>query len=281
MGEAGYGRFDWWQEGPRASPDKVRHLVARLEHRGRSPDEVATRAQYLDLLGVGPGDRVLDAGCGTGVVTRDLARRVGPAGRVTGVDPGPALLAAARALAEEAGLADRIDFREGDVRALPVPADAYDVALAATVLSHVAGGERAIPELVRVVRPGGRVGVFDLDTDSLIIAHPDRVLTRRVVAAHSDHGVVDGWLGRRLPGCLAAAGLAGVRVRAFTPLEREPDGFYAGVAERAAELAVQTGALTEAERARWLAALDEERAAGRFLAGRTHLFAWGVKPGGA
>lgn len=172
MTQPAFGRFDWFQDCPRAETEKIRELVERLERRGRSPDEAATRAQYLDLLDLRPADRVLDAGCGSGVVTRDVARRLGPGGRVTGLDPGPGFLAAARRLAEEAGLADRIEFREGDVRALPFADAAFDVAMAVTVLSHVSGGEGAVPELVRVVRPGGRVGVFDLDTDSLIIAHP-------------------------------------------------------------------------------------------------------------
>jgi SAM-dependent methyltransferase len=281
MTQPAYGRFDGFQDGSLAEAEKVRELIERLERRGRSPDEAATRTQYLDLLNLKPGDHVLDAGCGSGVVTRDVARRLGPQGRVTGLDPGPGFLAAARELARQAGLAERIELREGDVRALPFPDAAFDVALAVTVLSHVPGGEKAIPELARVVRPGGRVAIFDLDTDSLIIAHPDRVLTRRVVSSHSDHAVIDGWLGRRLPGLLTQAGLVDVKVRAFTPMEREPDGFYGGVADRAAEIAVQVGALTEAERAAWMGTLNREREAGRFLAGRTHLFAWGVKPRGS
>src|SRR5207249_4320868 len=144
--------------------------------------------------------------------------------------------------------------------------DEFDVALAATVLSHVPDTEQAVRELVRVVRPGGRVAVFDRDTDSLLIAHPDRLLTRRIVAAYSDHGSVDGWLGRRLPGLLAEAGLVGIQVRAFTPLERDPTGFYGGMVERAAMIAAETGAISPNERDYWLQALRAEIAAGSFLA---------------
>jgi SAM-dependent methyltransferase len=273
-----YGRLDAWQR-ELTDPAEVRELAERLEQRAQSPDEIAVRAAYLELLGLEPGTRVLDVGCGTGAVARDAARRVAPGGLVVALDRSPALLAVARELAERGGLAPLIRFQRGDARALPFADGEFDVAVAATVLSHVPDGARAVPEMARVVRPGGRVGVFDLDTESLIIAHPDRALTRRVVAAHSDHAVIDGWLGRRLPGLLAAAGLQDVRISAFTPLERDPDGFYAGVAERAARIAVETGSITEDQRRRWIDALRDEAAAGRFLAGRTHLFVRGTRGG--
>ena len=143
-------------------------------------------------------------------------------------------MALARELVEAALLADLIELREGDARSLPFPDASFDAVLAATVLVHVPEGERAIPEMVRVTRPGGRVGVFDLDGDSILIAHPDRALTRRIVAAASDNATVDGWLTRRLPGLLERAGLAEVRVRGFMPLERKPASFYGKGAERAA-----------------------------------------------
>lgn len=277
MEERTYGRLDLFRNTAEADVETLRELAARLERRARAADEITARAAYLDLLGLRSGERVLDVGCGTGVVTRDVARRVAPDGRAVGLDPSPGFLAIARELAARDGLAPLIEWCPGDVRALPFGHGAFDAVLAVTTLSHVPEGADAVPELVRVVRPGGRVGVFELDTDSLILAHPDRPLTRRIVAAHSDNGVIDGWLGRRLPGLLAAAGLADVRIRAFTPLERDPAGFYAGTAERAAEIAVQAGAITEEERRRWVDALHAEQAAGRFLGGRTHVFAWGTR----
>ena len=275
---AEYGRLDQFRDSGEADGETIRDLAARLERRARAADEVAARQAYLALIGLRPGDRLLDVGCGTGVVTRDAARRVAPGGRVVGIDPSPGFLAIARELAEREGLGELIEWRPGDVRALPFGDAEFDVVLAVTALSHVPGGGEAVPELVRVARPGGRVGIFDLDTDSLIISHPDRATTRRIVAAHSDNGVIDGWLARRLPGLLQAVGCVDVQVRAFTPLERDPSGFYGGVAERAAEIALQVGVVTEAECRRWLDALHAEQLAGRFLAGRTHLFVWGTRP---
>jgi SAM-dependent methyltransferase len=212
------------------------------------------------------------------VVTRDMARRVSPGGRAVGLDPGAEFLTVARELAREAGLDGATEFREGSALALPFDDGEFDVAVAATVLTHVPGGAGAVPEMARVVRAGGRVGIFDFDGDSVIISHPDRPLTRRIVAAFSDHSAVDGWLVRRLPALLSQAGLTDVGTRAFLPLERDPDGFYAWMAVRAAEVAAQAGAITESERERWLAALRAEQSAGNFLGGRVHVFCWGIKP---
>jgi SAM-dependent methyltransferase len=220
---------------------------------------------------------VLDVGCGTGVVTRDAAQRVGPTGTVVGVDPSPTMLTVARELAERDGLHERIEFRVGDARTLPVDEAAFDVVLAITALSHTTDAERALPELIRAVRPGGRVGIFDIDPESWVIAHPDRALTRRIAAAATDI-ITDGWLARRLPGLLEAVGLEGVRVRAFTPVERDPEGYYANLAPMRAEQAVRIGAISDDERHSWLAALRAEQAANRFLAGLTHLFIWGHRP---
>ena len=271
------GRFDLWRDISGIDMEKARELAARIELRGQAEDEVAARAAYLDLLRIGPGQRVLEIGCGSGVVLRDLARRVAPDGVAVGLDYCPALLELARELADKTGLLDRIELREGDARALPFGDAEFDAVLAVTALEHVPDGERAIPEMARVVRPGGRAAAFERDVDSLIVSHPDRILTRRIVAAYSDHASVDGWLARRLPGLLMAAGLRDVRVRAFTPVERGTGGFYGGLAERAAQIAAETGAISQRERRSWLRALYAEEEAGRFVGGMTHLFVWGIR----
>ncbi|PYM11121.1 MAG: hypothetical protein DMD81_27845 [Candidatus Rokuibacteriota bacterium] len=83
-----YGSLSLFRDPTNLDGERARELAFRnLEARGKSPDEVAARAEYLDLLGLQPGQRVLDVGCGSGVVTRDMARRVSPSGRAVGVDP--------------------------------------------------------------------------------------------------------------------------------------------------------------------------------------------------
>ena len=273
-----YGQESHWRDTASADAERARDLAARLERRAKAEDEVAARDTYLGLLDITAGEHVLDVGCGSGAVTREIARRVGTGGLAVGIDPSPALLAVARDLAQASGLGDRLQFREGSALRLPFADCAFDVVVCATVLSHVPGGEAAIPELVRALRPGGRLGVFDLDTDMTTFTHPDRALTRRVVAAASDATAVNGWLARQLPLLFQRAGLADVRVRGFFPLETDPQSFYANMAGRCVEVAVKTGAITELEGRAWLDVFHEQGAQGPIVAGRLHIFTWGRKP---
>src|SRR5262245_14042902 len=105
-----YGRESMWRDTPTASPERARDLAARLERRAKAVDEVAARDAYLDLLEIATGAHVLDVGCGSGAVTREIARRVGSRGRVVGLDPSPELLAVARELVQGTGLGNRVEF---------------------------------------------------------------------------------------------------------------------------------------------------------------------------
>ena len=94
--------------------------VASLEERGRSGYMAVVRG-LLDALAIMPGESVLEVGCGSGVIMRELARRTGGANRLIGRDINPYLLREARALARREGLLDWIDFSEGLAEALPLP----------------------------------------------------------------------------------------------------------------------------------------------------------------
>ena len=275
---SGFGQESIWRDTAAIDAERARDLAARLERRAKAEDEVAARETYLGLLNISPGERVLDVGCGSGAVTREIARRVGPGGRAVGLDPSPALLAVAHELAQETGLADRVEFHEGNALRLPFPDRSFDAVVCVTVLSHVPNGEAAIPELVRVLRSGGRIGVFDLDTDMTAFTHPDRSLTRRIVAAGSDATAVNGWLVRQLPLLFQRAGLVDVRARGFFPLETHLQSFYASMADRCVEAAVKVGAVTELEGRAWLRAFHEQGTQGPIVAGRLHIFVWGRKP---
>ena len=271
-----FGGLSVWRDSAGLDEKQAREHAARLELRAGAESEIAARDEYVRLLGVAPGERVLDVGCGSGAVTRTLAQRVTPGGRAVGLDASTALLKVARELANKAGLGAIIEFKDGDCRAIPFPDASFDAVVAATTLSHVPDPRRALAEMVRVTRPGGRVGVFDVDGDLTLFAHSDRELTRKIVAAFSDHGWVNGWLVRELPARFADLGIVDVKVRGFMPLET--GGYYANRAERSAEVAVQTGAITADEQKRWLQEFRAELAGKRFLGGQLHLFVWGTRP---
>ena len=269
------GKFSPWRDSASLDDREAREHAARLELRAGAESEIAVRNEYIGLLNIVPGQHVLDVGCGTGAATRALAKRVAPAGRVTGIDPSAALLKITRELLDKESLGNLIDLREGDCRELPFADASFDIVFAATTLSHVPDPARALGEMVRVTRPGGRIGVFDVDGDLTLFAHPDHELTRRIIASYSDQGWVNGWLMRSLPGMLTRSGIVDVKTKAFMPLETA--GYYATRAERSAEAAAKAGAITEEEKKGWLTTLKEEISAKRFLGGQVHLFVWGTR----
>ncbi len=112
----------------------------------------------LDAVGVNEGDDVLDVACGTGIVSRKAAARAGESGSVTGVDLGPPMLEVARRQDSEAGAAP-IDYGEGDALALPVADEAFDVVLCQHGFQFFADRPAALAEIVRALRPGGRLGI--------------------------------------------------------------------------------------------------------------------------
>ena len=270
-----FGKLSPWRDSARINDSEAIEHAERLELRARAEDELAARNEYIRLLGVRSGEQVFEIGCGSGAVTRALAERVTPGGKVVGLDASAALLPIARRLADEAGLGSRIEFQHGDCRDLPFSDASFDVTLAVTTLSHVPNAERALQEMVRVTRPGGRLGIFDMDGDSFLISHSDRACTRRIVAAFADHGQVNSWLMRSLAGVLGGLGVENVHTRGFMPLDKE--GYYARAAERTAEVALEAGAITNDECFEWQRALRGEMAAGRFIAGRLHVFVWGTR----
>jgi SAM-dependent methyltransferase len=187
--------------------------VASLEERGRSGYMAVVRG-LLDALAIMPGESVLEVGCGSGVIMRELARRTGGANRLIGRDVNPYLLREARALARREGLLDLIDFGEGHAETLPLADGAVDVALSSTVFEE-GDAELMLSEIVRVTRPGGRVGIVvrAIDLPFWVNLPLDPALKAKVDApgiiggGAAPKGVADASLYRRL----AALGLTGLR----------------------------------------------------------------------
>jgi ubiquinone/menaquinone biosynthesis C-methylase UbiE len=236
-----------------------------LELRGRHPEQAAIREAYLDLLGDIAGQRVLDLGCGTGVATRAVARRLGTTGTVTGIDPTPAFVARAEGIAQAEGIVN-VTFAVGDGRSLRFQGGQFDTAIAITVLSHLPERERVLAELVRVVRPGGRILVMDGDYASNQLEHPDRATTDRIVAAWRASVVDDPYLCRRLVSMVAGSGVEIEAVRGHVHVEAghvdEATSFIWQWSLFALRQALAAGAVTEAEGAAWTETLRQMKDAG-------------------
>jgi ubiquinone/menaquinone biosynthesis C-methylase UbiE len=119
------------------------------------------QSRILDLAQFLPGETVLDVGCGTGTLALRAYARVGAAGHVYGIDPGPKQIARARAKAGRARLP--IDFRVGVIEQLPFADESVDVVVS-TLMMHTLPDDlkrRGLAEIARVLKPGGRLLVVD------------------------------------------------------------------------------------------------------------------------
>jgi ubiquinone/menaquinone biosynthesis C-methylase UbiE len=236
----------------------------------------AYKQRLIQLLDVGEGQRILDVGCGTGDDVREMARIVGSAGQVIGVDNSQAMLAEARRRAAGTGLP--VEFRAADALALPFEADHFDGCRCDRSLMHVPDARRALAEMVRVTRPGGRLAVYEVDFETLVIDTGERVLARKVAHFWCD-SLRDGWLGRRVGALFRDLGLAEVTVTAHT-LMLSPPLAMPLLGAPTVQKAIEKGGLTSAEGEAWLAHLDELERTGRFFSTLTGYLVGGRKQSG-
>lgn len=148
-------------------------LVARLEARARHPRFAQILSEYLDAMAIDQAGLVLELGCGTGVVARTIAQRTGFSGKVIGVDRSAQLASAATQLAKECNLQDKTTFSSGDSQRLDFADGTFDAVVAHTLLSHVESPRAVLTEAARVLKPRGRLAVFDGDYASLTFGGDD------------------------------------------------------------------------------------------------------------
>ncbi len=138
--------------------------------------------RVLDAAGVSLGHRVLDVACGTGILARTAADRVGPSGSVVGVDPNPGMLTVA------GRLDGRIEWRAGTAEELPVEDASFDRVVSQFGMMFFSDPERAVAEMVRALEPGGRfaIAVWDSLENTEAYAREVALLDRMAGAAAAD-----------------------------------------------------------------------------------------------
>jgi ubiquinone/menaquinone biosynthesis C-methylase UbiE len=235
------------------------------------------KRQMLDVCPVGERDQVLDVGCGLGHEVRRLAQRVGPQGRVVGIDANSAMITEAHR--RVAGVSLPIAFAVGDACHVGFPDNTFDLCRTERVLRYLDRPETALEELVRLARPGGSVLAFDFDSDQTVVDAPDPALARRI-AELLDAAVPSPWIGRQLFGLFQRAGLRDVRVVPHVLCFSGAAGFaiYQRINRGTVDRARQAGQVTVSDATAWWAALERSAQAETFFSAVLGFVVAGYKP---
>jgi len=240
-------------------------LVTRLEARGKHPRFAEMMREYLEAMGIDSVRSVLDLGCGTGVAARAIARRPGFSGRVTGIDRSPHLIGIATHLAHEDGVGGRVEFRAGDSHTLELRDAEFDAVVAHTLFSHLDDPRSVLREIARVLKPGGKVGIFDGDFASLTFATDDPAEGKAADEAIISAIVTNPRVMRQMPQLLREAGLQLIAAFPYVVAEMGRADYWDPAIKSFVRLLPKAGAMTESQAAEWAAAMFRRSDQGTFF----------------
>lgn len=240
----------------------------QLEIAYQGADVTQRRRASFDALGPEPGETILDIGCGNGLLTRELARAVGPFGRIIGVDPSVDMRIAARARCDDF---DWVELMDGAADRLPVADGVVDKAVSVQVFEYLDDIPAAVNDAHRVLKPGGRLVIGDIHLDSIVWFSDDPDRMARMFAAWDNH-FTEPEVPAILPPILRDSGFAVDRIVPHTLCDHvlRPDGLASIMMHLMESYAVSNGHVAAGEARAWAEEQAELARAGRFFFSITH-----------
>lgn len=235
----------------------------QLERNYQSDDMELRRNEVLRLLDLRTSESVLDVGLGPGFISYLAAAAVGPSGRIEGIDKSDSMLK----LAKER-CADKfwVNFQNADATDLPFSDETFDAAIVTQVYEYVSDMSTALKELRRVLRPGGRALILDIDWGSIVWNSDDPARMDRILKAWDEH-LYDPQLPRTLPRRLKDAGLV-LRNRSVLPLyhvEHDENAYSSSLIRYIRNFCPGRDGLTESEIEDWGSEQEELGKSGAFF----------------
>jgi SAM-dependent methyltransferase len=235
------------------------------------PDVRRRWEQLVKLLAPLPGDSILDVGHGPGLSARYLASIVTPTGRVTALDPSPRSTKQLRVQVEEQGLRNLVVVR-AQAESIPFGDASFDAVMCVNVLEAVPNKARALSEMHRVLKPGGRILLAHDDYESQSYVTTDRELGRRATLAYASatlpgYPTSDGQMGRRLWSLFLRTNFGERQLHVLPLVNTEYRQSLLGWthAQFAAEFVARVSDLTQAEIDAWHADLAARSLRGEYL----------------
>ncbi|HLF03530.1 MAG TPA: methyltransferase domain-containing protein [Anaerolineales bacterium] len=257
------------------TPDPQRYVRFMDRLRYHQDDDPAQYEPLFESLNPVAGEHILDVGCGTGGAVRAIARRVAGIGRVIGVDNSATMIVAAAQRAER--LALPVEFRTADAGKLLFENDSFDACFSIGLMEVVPDPRAVLAEMVRVIRPGGRVFINTHDAGMMGLDSDHREATRKIINFACDHEA-NGWIGRQLFGLCFEAGLDHVRVAAWPWVTTDFNLAFDLWLNDFMAHAREAGAISATEAEAWIDDLKTRHAAGRFFLCQIGFTATATKP---
>ncbi len=234
-----------------------------IEQVYQTPDVVRQRLAVLSKLSLELGESVLDVGCGTGLLLEMLAKAVDASGQACGIDSSEDMLAFARHRCSDL---PQVKLQHGGVEQLDFPEQSFDAIACTQVLLYVDNTSRALAEMNRVIKPGGRLVIVETDWDGAVMNSDNPELTRRIFDCW-DTAVSSPNLPRRLKPMLLHAGFNHVQVDAVPIINTQfsHNEFSRSMTDSFTGIAVKNKAISAEEADQWQAGLRRLAANGEYF----------------
>lgn len=240
-------------------------------------DFVQRRLANRRILDPQTGERIVDIGCGNGLMTAELARAVGESGMVFGIDPSGDMRKSAEG---SCGNFSNVEIVDGVADRLPLEDGDADKAVSVQVFEYLEDIPSALSEAYRVLKPGGRLVVGDMHFGTLAW-YSDRPERMEKMRKAWDRHFVEGAVPAILPGLMREAGFRFETAVPFTILDSSfrSDGIARMMTILMSEFAIQNDIVSEAEARDWVDEQENLAKAGRFHFVFTHIVTSAIKPG--
>lgn len=235
------------------------------------PRLAARRSQTMDMLGLQSGESVLDIGFGPGYFAAELADRVGESGRVEAIDSSESMLAVAGVVCSGK---PQVTLQVADAAKLPFAEHEFDAALAVQTFAYVPDIVQALSELHRVLKPGGRAVVADIDWGSLVWHAQDEAHAGRILKVLLAEHFANPYLPRRLALMFTKAGFKVTRTDSLVMHNSAIDPYVFGLTKIAGRFVTGRHGITAEDVAAWEADMAQLNAdGGYFFSANQYLFA--------